>query len=142
MRAAACLEHFSSRQSPTRQPTTHKRQMKTMDQIEITPGVASRQGLNKRTGDVSLAPQREQATDKNAIRPFRVNVPEAELAELRRRIKATRWPEKETVADTSQGVPLTPLQDLAHYWATDYDWRTCEAKLNALAPFTTEIDGL
>ena len=59
-----------------------------------------------------------------------------------RRIKATRWPEKETVADTSQGVPLTPLQHLAHYWATDYDWRKCEAKLNALPQFTTDIDGL
>ena len=84
----------------------------------------------------------EQAADKNAIRPFHVNVPEAELTELRRRIKATRWPEKETVADTSQGVPLAPLQDLARYWATDYDWRKCEAKLNALPQFITEIDGL
>src|SRR5207249_12138803 len=62
--------------------------------------------------------------------------------ELRRRIVATRWPEKETVADTSQGVPLAPLQDLARYWATDYDWRKCEAKLNALPQFITEIDGL
>jgi pimeloyl-ACP methyl ester carboxylesterase len=80
--------------------------------------------------------------DKSAIRTFRVEVPEAELDEMRRRIKATRWPEKETVADTSQGVPLAPLQDLARYWATDYDWRKCEAKLNALPQFTTEIDGL
>ena len=61
---------------------------------------------------------------------------------MRRRIEATRWPEKETVADTSQGVPLAPLQDLARYWATDYDWRKCEAKLNALPQFITEIDGL
>src|SRR6187200_1157172 len=80
--------------------------------------------------------------DKSAIRTFRVEVPEAELDEMRRRIKATRWPEKETVADTSQGVPLAPLQDLARYWATDYDWRKCEAKLNALPQFITEIDGL
>jgi pimeloyl-ACP methyl ester carboxylesterase len=71
-----------------------------------------------------------------------VEVPEAELADMRRRIKATRWPEKETVAGTSQGVPLEPLQKLAHYWATEYDWRKCEAKLNAVAQFTTEIDGL
>src|SRR5205807_2426524 len=78
----------------------------------------------------------------SAIRPFRVNVPEAELTELRRRIAATRWPEKETVSDTSQGVPLAALQDLARYWATDYDWRRCEARLNALPQFTTEIDGL
>ena len=95
--------------------------MKTADQIEITPSVASRRGLNTRTAVASPASQREQATDKNAIRPFHVNVPEAELTELRRRINATRWPEKETVADASQGVPLAPLQDLARYWATDYD---------------------
>src|SRR6187200_2461990 len=80
--------------------------------------------------------------DKSAIRTFRVEVPEAELDEMRRRIKATRWPEKENVADTSQGVPLTPLQELARYWATDYDWRKAEAKLNALPQFITEIDGL
>src|SRR5438128_1345799 len=80
--------------------------------------------------------------EATAIRPFQVSVPEAELTEMRRRINATRWPEKETVADTSQGVPLAPLQDLARYWATDYDWRKCEAKLNALPQFTTEIDGL
>src|SRR5688572_12205299 len=116
--------------------------MKTIDQIETTPSVGSRRNLTTRTAVTSLAPQREQAADKNAIRPFHVNVPEVELTDLRRRIKATRWPEKETVADTSQGVPLTPLQDLARYWATDYDWRKCEAKLNALAQFTTEIDGL
>jgi len=85
---------------------------------------------------------REQTSDRNAIRPFHVNVSEAELIDLRQRIRATRWPEKETVADTSQGVPLAPLQDLARYWATDYDWRKCEAKLNALPQFITEIDGL
>jgi pimeloyl-ACP methyl ester carboxylesterase len=71
-----------------------------------------------------------------------VNVSEAELTDLRRRIEATRWPEKETVTDTSQGVPLAPLQDLARHWATDYDWRKCEAKLSALPQFITEIDGL
>ena len=103
----------------------------TTVQIEIAPSVASRRSLNTRTADASLPPQRKQAADKKALRPFHVNVPEAELTDLRRRIKATRWPEKETVADTSQGVPLAPLQDLARYWATDYDWRKCEAKLNA-----------
>ena len=77
-----------------------------------------------------------------AIRPFRVNVPEAELTELRRRINATKWPERETVTDTSQGVQLATIQKLARYWATDYDWRKCEAKLNALPQFITEIDGL
>jgi pimeloyl-ACP methyl ester carboxylesterase len=82
------------------------------------------------------------ATDKTAIRPFRVNVPEAELTELRRRIKATRWPERETVTDASQGVQLATTQALARYWATDYDWRKVETKLNALPQFITEIDGL
>ena len=84
----------------------------------------------------------EQATDKTAIRPFHVNVPDAELTELRRRIKATKWPERETVTDASQGVQLATMQRLARYWATDYDWRKCEAKLNALPNFITEIDGL
>ena len=78
----------------------------------------------------------------NAIRPFRVNVPEAELTELRRRINATSWPEKEPVTDQSQGVPLATMQKLAHYWATEYDWRKVEARLNALPNFITEIDGL
>ena len=80
--------------------------------------------------------------DKAAIRPFRVNVPEDELTDLRRRIKATRWPERETVTDQSQGVELETTQSLARYWATDYDWRQCEARLNALPNFLTEIDGL
>jgi pimeloyl-ACP methyl ester carboxylesterase len=77
-----------------------------------------------------------------AIRPFHVDVPDEALAEMRRRVAATVWPERETVADSSQGVPLATMQELARYWATDYDWRTCEAKLNALPQFVTEIDGL
>ena len=77
-----------------------------------------------------------------AIRPFRVDVPQAELAEMRRRIAATKWPERELVPDTSQGVQLATMQKLARYWATEYDWRKCEAKLNALPQFITEIDGL
>ncbi len=76
------------------------------------------------------------------IRPFHVDVPDEELTELRRRIAATRWPEKETVADQSQGVPLAMTQELARYWATEYDWRRCEERLNALPQFVTEIDGL
>ena len=82
------------------------------------------------------------AAQGSAIRPFRDNVSEAELAELRRRIKATKWPERETVTDASQGVQLATIQALARYWATDYDWRKVEAKLNALPQFITEIDGL
>jgi pimeloyl-ACP methyl ester carboxylesterase len=77
-----------------------------------------------------------------AIRPFRVDIPEEAIADLRRRIAATSWPDKETVADQSQGVQLATIQELARYWATDYDWRKCEAKLNALPQFVTEIDGL
>ena len=84
----------------------------------------------------------EQADDKNAIRPFQVNVPEAELTELRRRINATKWPDRELVADATQGVQLATVQALARYWGTEYDWRKVEARLNALPQFITEIDGL
>src|SRR5713101_8235619 len=80
--------------------------------------------------------------EATAIRPFRVNVPEADLTDLRRRISATKWPERETVTDASQGVQLATIQALARYWATEYDWRRCEAKLNAVPQFITEIDGL
>ena len=76
------------------------------------------------------------------IRPFRVDMPEEAIADLRRRIAATRWPSRELVADRSQGVQLATIQELARYWATDYDWRACEARLNALPQFTTEIDGV
>ena len=76
------------------------------------------------------------------IRPFHVDVPQAELDELRRRIKATRWPTRELVEDRSQGVQLATTQALASYWATEYDWRNAESKLNALPQFTTEIDGI
>ena len=84
----------------------------------------------------------EQAANKDTIRPFHVNVSEAELAELRRRIEATRWPDRETVGDQSQGVQLATMQKLARYWATEYDWRKVEARLKALPQFITEIDGL
>jgi pimeloyl-ACP methyl ester carboxylesterase len=76
------------------------------------------------------------------IRPFHVNVTEAQLTDLRRRIKATKWPEREQVADSSQGVQLATMQSLARHWATDYDWRKCEARLNAVPNFITNIDGL
>jgi pimeloyl-ACP methyl ester carboxylesterase len=86
--------------------------------------------------------QVETSMDRPEVRPFRIDIPEQELVDLRQRILATRWPERETVADESQGVPLATVQELAGYWATDYDWRNCEAKLNALPQFITEIDGL
>src|SRR5215217_4526214 len=83
-----------------------------------------------------------QVGEESAVRPFHIDFPEEDLADLRRRIAATQWPEKEPVADQSQGVQLATLQELARYWATDYDWRKCEEKLNALPQFMTEIDGL
>ncbi len=82
------------------------------------------------------------AADGNAIRPFRVDVPEEDLADLQRRIAAVRLPSKELVADRSQGVQLATIQELTRYWATEHDWRACEAKLNALPQFKTEIDGV
>jgi pimeloyl-ACP methyl ester carboxylesterase len=82
------------------------------------------------------------ATDPKAIRPFHVNVPQEQIVELRRRIAATRWPDKETVTDPSQGVQLATIQKVARYWQTDHDWRKLEARLNALPQFVTEIDGL
>jgi pimeloyl-ACP methyl ester carboxylesterase len=81
-------------------------------------------------------------TEAPSIRPFRVEVPDEELAEMRRRLSATRWPTQELVPDRSQGVQLAMLQELARYWASEYDWRRCEARLNALPQFTTEIDGV
>src|ERR1700730_19360545 len=79
---------------------------------------------------------------ETAIRPFRVSVPDEQLADLRRRIAANRGPERETVADDTQGVQLATIQELARYWMSEYDWRTCETKLNALPQFMTEIEGL
>ena len=118
--------------------------MKAIEQVEIPSDVASQRGLNSQTTDAPLDPKRgrEHAADKHAIRPFQVNVPEAELTELRGRIKATKWPDRETVTDATQGVQLATTQALARYWATQYNWRKVEARLNALPQFITEIDGL
>src|SRR5438093_1658421 len=89
--------------------------------------------------EVVMSTTAQTGTD---IRPFHVDTPDEELAELSRRIAATRWPSWELVTDRSQGVQLATLQQLARYWTTEYDWRTAEAKLNALPQFTTEIDGV
>jgi pimeloyl-ACP methyl ester carboxylesterase len=97
------------------------------------------------TETTTSGPRRTEqgATAEDAtIRPFQVNVSEEELADLRRRLAMARWPSKELVADASQGVQLATLQELGRYWAAEYDWRRCEAKLNALPQFTTEIDGV
>ena len=94
-------------------------------------------------GAVSLLPARVRAAAENdAIRPFRANIPQEALVDLRRRIAATRWPDRETVNDGSQGVQLAKFQELVRYWGTDYDWRKAEARLNALPQFMTTIDGV
>jgi pimeloyl-ACP methyl ester carboxylesterase len=95
------------------------------------------------TGVISLFPTSSRAASApEAIRPFRIAVPQADLDDLRRRINATRWPDRETVADQSQGVPLHKLRDLVRYWGKGYDWRKAEAKLNAIPQFITTIDGI
>jgi pimeloyl-ACP methyl ester carboxylesterase len=91
---------------------------------------------------VAQAPSKQRASEDRSIRPFKVQMPQAALDDMRRRINATRWPDKETVADRSQGTQLAKLQELVRYWGTDYDWRKAEAKLNALPQFITTIDGL
>jgi pimeloyl-ACP methyl ester carboxylesterase len=96
---------------------------------------------------ISLIPttrsyQASTTDDRDAIRPYNIDIPEEALTDLRQRIKATRWPDKETVTDQSQGVQLATMQKLARYWSTDYDWRKCEAKLKALPNFITTIDGV
>ena len=85
---------------------------------------------------------KQTSTDKTAVRPFQTSFPEADLSELRRRVLATRWPERETVSDDSQGVPMATIQELARYWGTDYDWFKCQEKLNSLPQFLTDTDGL
>ena len=82
------------------------------------------------------------ASEARAVRPFKIKIPDARLADLRRRILATRWPDRETVADDTQGIQLAPMQELAHRWGDGYSWRKIEAELNALSQFMTEIDGL
>jgi pimeloyl-ACP methyl ester carboxylesterase len=105
-------------------------------------GPVSLTKLAQTSGTSTTAAKSSTATNDQAIRPFSINFPEEALSDLRRRINATIWPEKETVTDTSQGVQHAPIQELPHYWATEYDWRKVEARLNALPQFITEIDGL
>jgi len=111
--------------------------MKTRHQRRLIPRFGARRNIT--LGDRRRATSKK---DPNAIRPFDFKIPEAELADLRKRIKATRWPDRETVKDQSQGVQLATIQKLARYWAANYDWRKCEAKLKALPQFLTQIDGL
>ena len=95
------------------------------------------------TSEVPNEPAKDRAmSGTTEIRPFRVDMPDDAIADLRRRVAATYWPTRELVADASQGVQQAMLQELARYWAVDHDWRRCEAELNALPQFTTEIDGV
>src|SRR5512142_2995369 len=114
-----------------------------MSATSFSPTRRSLLAMAATAGAVSLLPEYlAAATDGNAVRPFHVHIPEAELVDLRRRVAATRWPDRETVSDQTQGVQLATMQKLARYWSTDYDWRKCEARLKALPQFLTEIDGL
>jgi pimeloyl-ACP methyl ester carboxylesterase len=99
-------------------------------------------GIVSASAGALLPMGRVSAMDRAAIRPFSVSFPEEQLVELRKRVKATRWPDRETIKDPSQGVQLATVQSLARYWASEYDWRKIEAKLNAVPQFITEIDGL
>ncbi|MFD8078466.1 epoxide hydrolase family protein [Streptomyces sp. NPDC059718] len=104
----------------------------------MTAATTGAVGMASRTPDAV----RERAPEGTGIRPFHVDIPEADLAELRRRVNGTRWPDRETVPDQSQGVQLATMRDLTRYWGSDYDWRKIEAKLNSLPQFKTRIDGL
>lgn len=128
--------------------------MKT-NYIEANPRVDTRRGFTARTAAASIAlaavtipavagerSTNDTSDDRTAIRLFRIKVPETELTDMRNRINATKWPERESVADASQGVQLATIQKLARYWGTGYDWRKIEAKLNAVPNFITEIDDL
>src|SRR5262245_27980267 len=123
---------------PVTEPTSRPRRMPMAAKTSLT----RRRVLiaSAAAGAASLLPaQARAAAENDAIRPFRANVPEEALVDLRRRIAATRWPDRESVADQSQGAQLAKLKELVRYWGTDYDWRKAEAKLNALPQFMTTI---
>ncbi len=103
---------------------------------------ASSSGAANEHGAASTTVQNASSAIDDAIRPFQISVAESDLVDLRQRVLATRWPDKETVTDQTQGVQLAKIQGLVHYWGTDYDWRKAEARLNALPQFVTTIDGL
>src|SRR5215472_15951981 len=127
--------------------------MRTKNQTELASSVGSRRNFATRTAVASIAlatatipaiagDSPASKADPTAIRPFRFHASDEALAALRRRVNETKWPERELVPDTSQGVQLATMKELARYWVTDYDWRKCEAKLSALPQFVTTIDGL
>ena len=116
--------------------------------VALTPGAIAKPFTKSQPGTdpegdfMTQTSATQPQTDKTAIRPFQFNFSDAELADLRRRVNATKWPDREQVTDASQGVQLATMQKLARYWGTDYDWRKGEAKLKAVPHFVTEIDGL
>jgi len=136
---------------PIERPTHHVMFRSGIIIVAATTVLALSSTSGRRLGIVALAatvvgiastPIAGAENTDTAIRPFKVKVPEADLGDLRRRIAATKWPEPELVPDASQGVQLATMQKLAHYWATEYDWRKCEARLNELPQFITKIDGV
>ena len=114
----------------------------TSASIFASPSYAQTMPISPADTTLAVAPKSSREVGEEAIWPFRAHIPDAELAELRRRIMATRWPTKELVQDRSQGVQLATLRELARYWTSEYDWRKVEARLNALPQFTTKIDGV
>ena len=110
--------------------------------IEAQPMTISQPMTGDVVTDIGSVPAKQRTTDDTEIRAFTVNIPEAQVAELKRRLAATRWPTKELVGDRSQGVQLATVKELVRYWATDYDWRKAEARLNAYPQFVTKIDGV
>ena len=124
-------------------PDINRRQFCAAAAATVASGQLGLLGFAKGVGAMTDAmTEVETKRVKADIRPFRVNFPDAQLTDLRRRINATKWPERETVADASQGVQFATTRKLARYWGTDYDWRKVEARLNALPQFITSIDGL
>jgi pimeloyl-ACP methyl ester carboxylesterase len=121
-------------------PTRNSLIGKTTDRRQVLRTAAM--GIVAASGARLFAPPTAYAAASSDVRHFRINVPEEDIVDLKRRLAATRWPDKETTDDDSQGVRLEIIQDLAQYWRTEYDWRTIESRLNALPQFLTEIDGL
>src|ERR1700690_1417450 len=114
-----------------------------MSALSLSPNRRNFLAFSAAAGAAGVLSSKLQAeTEDGAIRPFRIDVPEEELVNLRQRIAATKWPDRETVSDATQGVQLATMRELARYWATDYDWRRGEARVNGLPQFITEIDGL
>src|ERR1051325_2353736 len=133
-------KEISEKTKMTEEPSYSRRQF--LQNAAMAVGAAQLGITGLAEAQSGTGPATATTEESNGIRPFHVNFPDADLADLRRRVLATRWPEREQVADASQGVQLATVQALISYWGSDYDWRKCEAKLNSLPQFVTEIDGL